>query len=435
MKTVLQWLPTGVTLSDEEFRVRHRLVLVVLWLNLPVLVTVGLLNHLEPLHIAVDVAPVVALALIATFVRPRLARSVASSIGLLAASASLIHLSGGMVEAHFHLFVVLVFVALYQDWRTLGIAIGFTVVHHIGASVLDGHAVFNHAAAQANPVLWALIHAAFVVVEVFAILAFWRVTEQAQAEANAALEQAAAHDRARLEAERELLERATVEAGQAQEVLARREAAAVSARADASELTTAMGSVSGGVNNVASAMQAMATSINDIARAVSQASAVTTSAVERANTADRTVSQLGESSAEIGSVLDVISQIAGQTNLLALNATIEAARAGESGKGFAVVASEVKDLARQTAEAAVSIGTMIEAIQADATTALSDLRQVVGTIHEIEHLQTTVAAAVTEQTATTSQVSLETDHVASQSAAAGQLAGRLAEAVEASVTA
>jgi methyl-accepting chemotaxis protein len=435
MRSVLRWLPTGVTLTSEEFRVRHRLVLAVLWLNVPVLLSVGAVNHLELTHTLVDVLPVVALALVATAVKPRLAKSVSASVGLLAASAVLIHLSGGMVEAHFHIFVVLVFVALYQDWRTLGIAIAFTVAHHIGMSVIDGHAVFDHPAAQQNPILWALIHAAFVVVEVFAILAFWRVTEAAQEQAQAALAEAAEHDRARLAAERELVDRATAEANEAQAALARRAEAAVAARSDAGELATTMGSVSDAVSNVASAMQAMATSISDISQAMGQATNVTAQAVERANTADRTVTQLGASSTEIGTVLDVITQIAAQTNLLALNATIEAARAGDAGRGFAVVANEVKELARQTTEAAVSIGTMVDAIRAEATNATEDLRQVVTTINEIEHIQTTVAAAVTEQSATTNEVSRETDVVATRSEAAGQLAGRLAAVVEASVTA
>ena len=78
-----------------------------------------------------------------------------------------------------------------------------------------------------------------------------------------------------------------------------------------------------------------------------------------------TVGKLGESSAEIGNVIKVITSIAQQTNLLALNATIEAARAGEAGKGFAVVANEVKELAKQTAKATEDISQKIEAIQGD----------------------------------------------------------------------
>jgi methyl-accepting chemotaxis protein len=163
--------------------------------------------------------------------------------------------------------------------------------------------------------------------------------------------------------------------------------------------------VSNNVTTVSTGTEQMGVSIKEIAKNAHEAARVATSAVKVAERTNAMVAKLGESSAEIGNVIKVITSIAQQTNLLALNATIEAARAGEAGKGFAVVANEVKELAKQTARATEDISGKIEAIQEDTKGAVEAIGQIGKIINQINDIQNTIASAVEEQTATTGEIS------------------------------
>ena len=112
----------------------------------------------------------------------------------------------------------------------------------------------------------------------------------------------------------------------------------------------------------------------DGAQTVAQAVKQMQSIQETVNFSANVVAKLGESSQEIGQIVDTISGIAAQTNLLALNAAIEAARAGEQGRGFAVVAEEVRHLAEQSQDAAKKITTLISEIQGDTAKAVSSMQ-------------------------------------------------------------
>lgn len=134
------------------------------------------------------------------------------------------------------------------------------------------------------------------------------------------------------------------------------------------------------------------------------------------------IEKLGEHSANIGQIVEVITAIAGQTNLLALNAAIEAARAGESGKGFAVVADEVRKLAEQSAESAQQIADFIGLIQGETNKAVESMETTTSAVGAGKNLVNKagmsfreIQEAVRDVTAQLASVSEAIQHIATDS--------------------
>jgi diguanylate cyclase len=108
----------------------------------------------------------------------RKVRSVAATLGLFSSSAILVHVSGGLIEMHFHFFVMVAVVTLYQDWVPFLLAISYVVVHHGFIGWLAPSDVYNHPAAINEPWKWALIHGLFISAESTALLVAWHLGEE-----------------------------------------------------------------------------------------------------------------------------------------------------------------------------------------------------------------------------------------------------------------
>jgi methyl-accepting chemotaxis protein len=208
-------------------------------------------------------------------------------------------------------------------------------------------------------------------------------------------------------------------------------ASAEEASAQANVVSEAAARVSHNVDTVAAGSTQMGASIREISTNAGQAAQVASEAVVVAEETNATVAKLGVSSSEIGNVVKVITSIAEQTNLLALNATIEAARAGEAGKGFAVVAGEVKDLAQGTAKATDDITRRVNAIQSDTASAVRAIEQIAEIVGRISEYQTVIAAAVEQQSATTSEMGRGVEQAALGSR---EIAANIAGVAEAAAT-
>ena len=149
-------------------------------------------------------------------------------------------------------------------------------------------------------------------------------------------------------------------------VAAQKQSEKISQAGDAVELmTTSIKEVDASAARSANAARQTLTVTAQGTQAVQNSIAGMDGIREQIQETSKRIKRLGESSQEIGEIVDLISDITEQTNVLALNASIQAASAGEAGRGFSVVAEEVQRLAERSADATKQIGLLVRAIQND----------------------------------------------------------------------
>jgi signal transduction histidine kinase len=148
----------------------------VLALHVPAIVVYALLKDASFLHSLVEAALPSLLVAVAVLHKDRRTRALAVALGLISCSAVFVHLSGGLIEWHFHYFVTLALIALYQEWMVYLLALGFVVVQHALGSWLSFHSVYNHGDGE---FYWALVHGGFVLAASASHIAAWRFNEVA----------------------------------------------------------------------------------------------------------------------------------------------------------------------------------------------------------------------------------------------------------------
>ncbi|MDQ4129380.1 MAG: diguanylate cyclase [Actinomycetota bacterium] len=184
-------LPEGRTLPADVWRRRHRALLLLLWAHAIGLPLFALARGYTVPHSLVEGLPLAVIATLAMVAGQRRRTAAALvSIGLISSSAILVHIWGGVIEGHFHFFVMIVLLSLYEDWLPFLLAAAYVVIHHGLAGGLAPDSVYNHREAVAHPWRWAAIHGLFVTGAGIGAVAAWRLNEDVRAESRAAYRRA-----------------------------------------------------------------------------------------------------------------------------------------------------------------------------------------------------------------------------------------------------
>ncbi len=205
----------------------------------------------------------------------------------------------------------------------------------------------------------------------------------------------------------------------------------------ASQVSAAVEEMSASITEVAQQSQQASKSAGDSQIEAGKGGEIVSSTVQEIHriaqdvkASSEKIAELGAKGEKIGTIIDVINDIADQTNLLALNAAIEAARAGEQGRGFAVVADEVRRLAERTSQATEEVASSIREIQSDTRTAIERIEVGAKRVAQGVELANTAGTALTNIVKTSQSVTTMVQSIAAAAEQQSSASGVIAKSVE-----
>jgi len=412
LREFVRYIPDGQSIPDESWRRRHRNILFVVLAQVPFLLLLGTYEGTESLvtgatvpaipmsTVLLELGVVVALAVAAVLPWfPRRVRTALATVALLSTSVVLVHFSGGFIEAHFHFFVGMAVVAVYEDWVPFALGIGYVVLTHGVFGMINPERVYNHTAAINNPWVWGLVHGVFVLALAVALMSHWYSTERSREEAEIQLRQAEAktEEVADLEAKQAEIERAKTEAEEAKveaearqreverlnehleakadaysEAMARAADGELSVRLDAESESEAMAQIGEAFNEMMaeteSAMQEIQAFAQDVAAASAEANTGAREAEGASETVSESIQEISSGANEQREMLETVS-----SEMTELSAAVEEVAAS---------AETVAERSHETAE-------ITEAGAATAQEAIADARDVQTAIDStVENVET-----------------------------------------------
>lgn len=415
LREVIRHIPDGTSMPEEMWRGRHRNILLLVVAQVPFLLALGLYRGTEPFTGAtIPAVPswmlggflggILATAALANWsVLGRRTRTVIAAFSAMTVSMALVKLSGGYIEAHFHFFVFLAVLAVYEDWLPFAVGMGYVALGHGAFSLIDSSLVYNHPAAVANPIVWGGIHAVFITGLAMALVVNWYSIEKSRAEAKRQLELVAEQraeiqdvEAAKSEAERrrEEVERLNrhleAKADDYRATMAEAGDGDLTVRLDADDESEPMERIAVAFNGMIDDLESTVWEVQSFADEVSEASEETMAGV---SAAEELSEDLGRSIAEIASGADeqreMLEEVSGEMNDLSA-AIEEVAASTETVADAARRTASIADEGRDTADEAMdSVRESRDALDSTARTVrdlddrMTDIGEIVDLIGDI----------------------------------------------------